>query len=462
MSLAAESTAGAAPLYPARVRPPAEPLKFGPFLKTFVKNPLAVMPEAVYREDIVSYRRAGRPICWVTSPELVKTVLLDRREEFSRTAIEKRVLGPMLGNGLLTSDGPEWRWQRQIAAPVFRHQELIGLVPAIVRCTEAKLDLFRSGEAGSVRPIEADMTDLTFDVICATLLPGGETHVKPKIAQANIDYLGPISWSMIYAILNAPSWLPHPGRARMRAAEHILRTSVGDFIAARRQEKVRPNDLLQRLIDARHPETGEGMSDEQLVDNLLTFFAAGHETTAKALTWTLYLLANAPEWEARLLAEIERVCGRGPVAPEHIDKLELTTQVLKESMRLYPPAPVISRVASQDTELGGKQIAAGTQVVIPIYAIQRHKARWEDPDRFDPTRFEKDKEAKLSRYQYMPFGAGPRICIGMAFAMIEAVAMLATLVRAARFETLAGHEPTPISRITLRPAGGMPMAVRMR
>ncbi len=186
------------------------------------------------------------------------------------------------------------------------------------------------------------------------------------------------------------------------------------------------------------------MSDELLIDNLLTFFLAGHETTAKALTWTLYLLARAPYWADRILEEVRQVAGEGPIRPDHIDKLVITTQVLKESMRLYPPAPIMSRQATVDTELAGMPIKAGTQVIIPIYAIQRHRRCWSNPDRFDPTRFAQENEAKIPRYHYMPFGAGPRICIGMAFALIEGVAILATLVRAASFATTSDHAPEPV------------------
>jgi len=219
---------------------------------------------------------------------------------------------------------------------------------------------------------------------------------------------------------------------------------------------------MQRLIDARDPESGRPMSDDLLIDNLLTFFTAGHETTAKALTWTLYLLANAPRWAEAIRDEVERVAGAGPIGAGHIDRLVITQQVLKESMRLYPPAPVISRVAIVDTELGEYRVPAGTQIIVPIYAMHRHRKRWLDPDRFDPTRFSPENEARIPRYQYVPFGAGPRICIGMSFAMIEATAVLATLVRAASFKPARGHYPEPISRVTLRPKGGMPLEVALR
>jgi cytochrome P450 len=180
------------------------------------------------------------------------------------------------------------------------------------------------------------------------------------------------------------------------------------------------------------------------------------------LTWTLYLLSREPEWEQRLLAEITAVAGNATITAEHIDKLTLTTAVIKESMRLYPPAPQIGRTALKDCAFGDQRVAAGTQVTIPIYAIQRHRKYWTDPDRFDPNRFSPENEAKISRYHYMPFGAGPRICIGMAFAIMEATAILATMLRAANFKADPGFDPTPLARVTLVPKGGMPMTVRLR
>ena len=456
-----------APLYPPRVMPPAARLPLRRFVPAFVRNPLAVIPQAVYEQPTVRFDRGRSPVIYVTDPALIKTIMLDRRDVFVRPPAEKRILGPALGNGVLTAEGTEWKWQRQIAAPLFRHQDLLGFVPAMVRCAQAQVTAWHARAPGGIAAIDSDMTKVTFDVISATLLPGGERHVQPNIERANADYLGPISWTIVYAILNVPEWFPHPGKLRMARAARVLRTSVAELIAERRASlsvpgATRPEDLMQRLLDAKDPETGTAMSDEQLIDNLLTFFSAGHETTAKALTWTLYLLARSPEWERRLVDEIECVTGGAPVEAHHLDKLVLTTQVLKESMRLYPPAPVISRIAATGTQLGGEPIAAGVQTIIPIYAVHRHRRLWDDPDRFDPDRFSPDRESRIPRYNYMPFGAGPRICIGMAFAMIEAVAILATLLRSARFEIVGNHEPVPVSRVTLRPGGGMPMRVSMR
>jgi cytochrome P450 len=228
------------------------------------------------------------------------------------------------------------------------------------------------------------------------------------------------------------------------------------------QSSSSPDDLMHRLMRARDPESGRSMNDEQLVDNLLTFYLAGHETTARALAWTLYLLANAPDWAAQLEEEIARVTGGAPVENSHVEKLVLVQQVLKESMRLYPPVPMLSRQCVEQARLGDVDVMPGSTVAMPIYAMHRHTGRWQDPDAFDPARFAPEREAQIPRYQYLPFGAGPRICIGMAFAMLEATVMLATLLQKARFAPVPGREPRPIARVTLLPGGGLPLRVTLR
>ncbi len=446
-----------AALYPPTVEPPPRPLSLPRFLATFVRNPLRALPAGVYQEPIFQYR--GGKVTWVTDPGLVKTVLLDARESFAKTPLEQRVLGPLLGKGILTSDGADWRWQRQTAAPLFRHADVLGYTPAMVAATEPTIAQWRASPPGTTHRIDEQMTRATFRVISDTMLPGGDAYVGPALERANTDYLMPISWPIAYGVLGLPGWMPYPGRAGMRRAEARMRTAVADMVRARRQSPTDCDDLFARLLRARDPDTGRPMGDEQLVDNLLTFLLAGHETTAKALTWSLYLVARAPAWERRLLDEIASVAGKAPIGPSHVDHLVEVGKFVKEAMRLYPPAPVLTRVATADVELGGVRLAAGSLVVMPIFAIHRHRRLWDDPDRFDPDRFSREREAGYSRYQFMPFGAGPRICIGASFALIEATAMLATFVRAARFEVPPGHVPTPISRVTLRPTGGMPLLV---
>jgi cytochrome P450 len=440
------------------VRPPAAKLNSLVFLSRFVRNPMRVVPQSVFEEDWVVQSAGERPLIWITEPSMIKTVLLDEREKYQKLA-QIRLLGPLLGKGILTSEGADWRWQRQASAPMFRHQELMTFVPQFVRATSDMLDRWLAGGAGHSLSIEREMTHVTFDVISATLLPSADSTVGAAVEASAGRFQQAGSWAQLYAITGAPSWLPRPGRKTMAEATRSLRSSVLAMIREHRETAGARDDLMGRLMRAKAPDTGQTMNDEQLVDNLLTFYLAGHETTAKALTWTLYALTQAPEWADAVRREIDSVTGGGPVVAEHIDQLVLTKQVVQEAMRVYPPVPSMTRQAVADGEIGGHKVRAGTSLIMPIFAIQRHRKRWENADLFDPNRFAPDKEGKISRYAYMPFGAGPRICIGMAFAMIEATAILATILQRARFELAPGYVPEPIARVTLVPKGGMPMRV---
>jgi cytochrome P450 len=440
---------------PARVLSPDRPLHRVAFIARFVRNPLSVVPRAAYEEDFAAVPNA--PICWVTGPRMIRAVLLEEREKFAKLA-QIRLLGPLLGRGILTSEGADWKWQRQAAAPMFRQQELVHFVPAFVQATRRLLAGWRDNE---VRPIERDMTQVTFDVISATLLPSAQAGMPGAIEDSTASFQRAGAWGQLYAWVHVPRWLPQPGRRSSAAAVAALRGAVHRILAERRAGWKAKDDLLARLVRARDPETGQQMNDEQLVDNLLTFYLAGHETTAKALSWTLYLLARHPQWARRLEAEVDEVTGGADVSAAHAERLALTQQVLKESMRLYPPVPIMTRQAIADTVLEGHEIRAGASLVMPIYAIHRHARRWENPDAFDPERFGEVREAQIPRYQYMPFGAGPRICIGMPFAMLEATVILATLLQRVRFAS-TGHDPAPVARVTLIPRGGMPLAVRFR
>lgn len=455
--------APALPLYPPTVEAPPQPLPLRRFLLRFVRNPLASLPRAVYEQPILVHDNGRRVIAWVTGPALVEQVLLHSAEHFIKSPIEKRVFEPTLGDGILTSVGASWRWQRRTAAPLFRPADLAGLVPAMTTAAEDQVARWRAGAPGSIRAVDKDMTETTFRVISATMFGGSADAEAASILRAADQALATISWDIAAAMMGVPGWLWYPGKFRRRRAARALRDATAAMLARRRAAGLEgSSDLLARLALAKDPETGAPMSEKQLVDNLLTFLAAGHETTAKALTWTLYLLARAPDWQERVSAEVRAVAGGQAVAAAQLDRLVETRMVLREAMRLYPPAPVMTRLTAADTELGGAALKAGTLIIIPVFAVHRHRALWDDPDRFDPLRFAPEREATYPRTQFMPFGFGPRTCIGMSFAMMEALAILATLVQRARFGWDGVHAPEPVSRVTLRPRGGMPLHVWLR
>jgi cytochrome P450 len=450
-------------LVPPRILPPEQPLRGLKFLGAFVRNPLEVIPRVVYEQDLFVSPVGQVQRLWVTAPELVKTVLLDEREKYQKQS-QIRLLSPLLGKGILTSEGEDWKWQRQASAPMFRHQDLLGFVPTFVHACDALIARWRAAPSGAVQPIDRDMTRATFDVISATLLPSADKTVGAAVETAMGLFQRAGGWNFLFAMMSVPRWVPRPGMFDTVRAIGLLRSATHAMLqeSRTRARGTGEDNLMQRLMQARDPESGRSMDDGQLVDNLLTFYLAGHETTARALAWTLFLLSRSPEWSARLEDEIARVTGGAPVQSAHVEKLVLVQQVLKESMRLYPPVPLLSRQAVAPARLNGLDIVAGATVVMPIYAIHRHAKRWEDPDRFDPARFAPEREAKIARYQYLPFGAGPRICIGMAFAMLEATVMLATLLQHARFTPAGGADPVPVARVTLQPGGGLPLKVTLR
>ena len=448
-------------LYPPTVLGPRQPLPLWRFLPTFVRNPLRALPQPVFHEPLVAFRNRRASIVWVTEPALVERILLHRHEAFPKTPLERRVLGPALGDGILTAAGASWRWQRRVVAPLFRHQDLLRLVPSMTAAAETQIARWRTQPSGHSAAIERDMTDATYDVITRTLFAGAASTEGETIKRASAQMLDVISWEIAAAMMRVPVWVWHPAKRRLKHTAALLRAAVGGIVARHRRDGGEGAGLIQRLLAARDPDTGQPMSDEQITDNLLTFLLAGHETTAKALTWTLYLLARAPQWQQRVREEVAAVAGGEPITAAHLERLPVATRVLKEAMRLYPPAPIMTRLAAENVELGGCKLSAGTLIVLPIFAIHRHRKLWADPDRFDPDRFLPEHEAQYVRTQFMPFGFGQRTCIGMSFAMLEATVLLASFVRAARFTWDGKHLPEPVSRITLRPKGGMPLGVEM-
>ncbi len=449
-------------LYPPTVQGAPRPMPLRKFLLRFVRNPLTALPQAAYEEGIIVYDTGRNIVVWVTDPGLIEKVLLHEAERFPKTQLEKRVFEATLGDGILTSQGASWRWQRRTAAPLFRPADLANLVPAMSAAGEAQLARWRASPASSMQAVDRAMTETTFGVISATMFAGSADAEAAEILRWADKALSSISWDIAAAMLRFPGWLWYPGKHGRRRAGRQLRAAVAGILARRCAAGLEGDDLLARLARAQDPETGAPMSEKQLIDNLITFLAAGHETTAKALTWALYLLARAPEWQERIRREVSAVAGDGRVSAEHLDKLVVTRAVLEEAMRLYPPAPVMTRQSAGATQLGGAAIPAGVLITIPIFAVHRHRRLWDDPDRFDPDRFSPERRGKIPRTQFMPFGFGARTCIGASFAMMEGVAILATLVRGADFGWDGKHLPEPLSRVTLRPKGGMPLRVTLR
>jgi cytochrome P450 len=294
------------------------------------------------------------------------------------------------------------------------------------------------------------------------MLGGSASLDAERYSRALTDNFDTIPWHIAYVMFSIPDWMPYPHRRRAMRSRDFLHRDIRRIVESRRSVRSSRPDLLNLLLAARGHETGRSMSDDEIVANLLTFITAGHETTAVALTWTLWLLAKDQATQQRVFEEVTAVAGDQTIDATHVEDLSFCRQVIQEAMRLFPPAPGIWRIVKEAMEIGDMQIPARTWIHIPVFALHRNVGLWDNPNAFDPDRFAADRVKTRSRYAFLPFGGGPRVCIGAGFAMIEATIILATLVRAFFFHVVAGHRPKPVAKITLRPSGGMPLLIMGR
>jgi cytochrome P450 len=416
----------------------------------------------MYENPYHGVRWLGRTFHYFRQPDHMKAVFLDHADVFRKSPFQKKLLGPAVGDGMLTAEGEHWKFQRRAASPAFRIDALRALVPAFSASAEATVERMKASGAGTV-DVMGEMQHATLDVIVETILGGVDPNFgHDRMAKTVSDYIETMGKPDMLDMFGAPGWLPRPWGGKGRRAAGGLKKSAVDAIERRRKSGAQRKDLLGLLLAARDPETDKGLSDEELRDNVVTFIGAGHETTALTLTYTLYLIANTPEVQDRLLREVRDACGDRTIDAAMVDAMPFHEQVIKEAMRLYPPVAIIDRMANADIDLGAIKVQKGDLAFALVYIMHRHKLLWEHPERFDPDRFSEERSEGRPRFQYMPFGAGPRICIGMKFAYMEAVAILATLVRALRFRPNPAHRIEPNIRITLRPEGGMPLYVEKR
>ncbi|MGE5260845.1 MAG: cytochrome P450, partial [Actinomycetota bacterium] len=426
-------------------------------------NPVASWGEDFYQEGIVVYRWLGIETAFVMDPQVIEAILLDTSGSYSKQPLNDEVLGAAIGGGLLSAEGEDWRWQRRLTAPMFRAEDMLGFVPAFAAAAETMLERWSEAGPYALQEIDRDMTRVTFQALQNTVLGASITEDDRRfIEDASAKFLVHSIWKVALSSLRLPPWIPHPGARAMARDGATMRGVAERVLMKARESGADSNNLLQRLITARDPATGEAMPDELIIDNLVTFLVAGHETTSQALKWSLYLLALFPEWQERVREEVRGVLKDGaPVGREDVGKLLLLDAVFQEAMRLFSPVPILMRLTTRPVTLGGFTLKKGAMIIVPIYVIHRHRKLWEDPLRFDPSRFSPEAKAGRHRCAYMPFGAGHRTCIGGTFAMVEGKTILATILANARLELPEGEQPLPFARITLRPKNGLKLKVTM-
>ena len=413
------------------------------------------------RHGLICYTRLlGKRIYFVNDAEYVKRVLLDNVANYPKSATYRNNLRPFLGDGLLISEGEFWKRQRRLAQPAFHLRRLKVLAAAMAG---AAARMAQGWVHGKVMDVMAAMNAVTMEIVASTLFGADVSAEIAEVAQAmavlqeETGRVGPT------AFFELPGFLVRPRGKRFSGAVATLDRIVNRIVAARRAEGRTHDDLLSMLLEARDEETGEGMTDRQLRDELVTLFLAGHETAAISLAWTFHLLAQNPAAEAKLFAEVDAVLGDRPApAFEDLERLPYARTVAEEALRLYPPAYVFSRRAAGDDQLGPYRMPAGAHIIISPYALHRRPDYWPEPEAFRPERFAPGAPAERLKHAYLPFGGGPRICIGNSFAMMEHSIVLAAAARHWRLESIPGHEVRTEPRITLRPRGGLPMRVLRR
>ena len=422
-------------------------------LRAALRNPLDGLPPDIVRAPILRRQVCQRDIVYVMDPALIHEALVIHSDALDKGDIMQRLLRPALGNGLLTAEGADWRWQRRAIAPVFRAIGISRFQPAMQQAAEQARDRLLAVRCGESVSVNAEMMRITFDIIVTTMLSGANAIDVDATAKAVTDYLHNTGWSNLASLLGLPEWVPHPGKRHARATAAGLRHRLTAIVLERRRNQIPRDDLTEILLQASDPETGRQMTDEEITDNLLTFLTAGHETTALGLAWSLDLLGRHPEIARRVHEEAVSV------GPGNADGLVYTKQVFQEALRLYPAAPLVIRRVAEPFKLGGIAMMPGMVLIVPIHAVHRHEMLWDAPHVFDPERFAPETARSLPRHAYMPFGAGPRVCVGAGFAMQEAVIILSVLLRDLRFISVQPAPPKALMQITLRPAEPLLMRV---
>lgn len=410
--------------------------------------------------DLVRFRFFHRQGFLVNHPDLVKRVLVDEHRRFGKKTRGYDNLRLILGNGLLTSEGDFWRRQRRIAQPAFHHRAIAGFAETMTSAAQRMLTRWREDSLTRVE-MEAEMSRLTLEIVGRCLFSTDLSDATDQVGPA-LGTVLELAMNRTTRVFQIPLSVPTPLNRRLERAVAELDRVVLGIIEERRRRADRPADLLSMLLDAKDEESGESMSDAQLRDELMTLVLAGHETTANAMVWTFHLLSEHPEIAAKLRAELDTKLGaRAPGLPD-LKNLPYTDAVMKESMRLYPPAWMMGRSASESLELGGFTIPAGSMVFICVHQLHRDERFWAAPTEFRPERFLDGEIERVPKHAYLPFSAGPRVCIGNAFAEMEAKLLLASIAQRVELSTVPGHRVEPEPLITLRPRFGLPMQVGWR
>ena len=416
---------------------------------------LSLLPGDAFRMDIGTLGYSRRSIFLVNEPSLVRQVLLDDGATFPKSDLMVNALEALIGDSIFVTDGEKWRRQRAMIDPAFSHMRLAVAYPSMQAAVQDRLQ-WLSNMAANDTPFSLDlaMSHLTADVICRTVFSISlQTSIAKDIFDDFVLFERDVAQVKIWRLIVDPAWSDVAQSDQVLAACARIRKHLGDLTDTHLQQGDEEyDDIASAVIASRDKETGAGFSRDELIDQLGVFFLAGHETSASALTWALYILSARPEIRDRVRAEVRTAVGDGPISIEQSRNLPFVRSFFKEVLRLYPPITFMPRVAQRAVQIGPKKLRRGALVMIAPWTLHRHEKYWPNPDVFDPERFLGEREQEIVPGTYLPFGQGPHTCVGAGFASLEASLIIASLVRDFDFETVGDPVVRPAARLTTRPA----------
>lgn len=436
------------------------------YLKLFRKDILSAQPARLYKAWMAEFRTPFFRSYMCNDPELVDLVLKGRPDDFPKSDRVREGLFPLLGNSVFITNGDTWKRQRRIIDPAFEGGRLRDTFPAMWDAGVAAVERLETlADQGPVE-IEAQTSHAAADVIFRTLF---SIPIEHEVAGAVFSTFREHQHAQpvvnLGALLPLPKWMPRFHSKKTKETARKIRGLIEQLTSERMAEikaGTAPDDLATKIMTTADPVTGDVFDTEEMVDQVAIFFLAGHETSASALAWALYLLARYPEWQEKVAAEAREVMDPGKIYFSTVSKLRISRDVFRESMRLYPPVPMMVREASCPETFRKRDVPKGSQIVLSPWHLHRHERMWNDPDAFDPARFSTENGKECLRKAYIPFSAGQRVCTGSAFAMIEGPLILSLLVRAFRFEVVEGREPVPQAQLTVRAKDGIWLKVNRR
>lgn len=438
-------------------KPPSRPdrVSLWRYVKLFRQDLLSAQPQRLYKAWMAEFRTPFFRSYLLNQPDLVKTVLKDRPADFPKSGRVSEGLRPLLGKSVFLTNGAEWERQRRIIDPAFEGGRLRDTFPAMWAAAEAAVERLRA-RTDEVIEIEEETSHAAADVIFRTLFSIPIEHeVASQVFSEFRTYQRSQPILNIAALVPLPRWMPRFFKRDTKATAASIRRLITELTKTRMAAiaaGTAPDDLATKIMTTEDPETGERFTAEEMVDQVAIFFLAGHETSASSLAWTLYLMALYPEWQERLSEEAQVLDG-----PDFsvMGQLKLSRDVFRESLRLYPPVPMMVRQNSCPEQFRDREIAKGSQMVLSPWHLHRHERLWDNPDGFDPTRWQSDNGKQCMREAYMPFSAGPRVCTGAGFAMVEGPLILSMILKAFKIEPVAGKDPVPVAHLTVRSKDGI-------